>query len=81
MSDIIAIELLQCALGMGIDVPGELKITGFDGIDEAARTRPQLSTVCQSSIEKGQVAARLLLAGDDAKSEVLSFELLSGETI
>ncbi len=81
MSDIIAIELLQCALGMGIDVPGELKITGFDGIDEAARTRPQLSTVCQPSIEKGQVAARLLLAGDSAESQVLSIKLLNGETI
>ena len=33
MSDIIALELLHMALEMGIKVPQELKITGFDGIE------------------------------------------------
>tara|TARA_Y100001934_G_scaffold220146_1_gene262043 strand:+ start:1298 stop:2320 length:1023 start_codon:yes stop_codon:yes gene_type:complete len=80
MSDIIALELLQCALSMGIDVPGELKITGFDGIEEASRTRPYLSTVCQSSVEKGMQAANLLLSGEN-QSMSLSYELKLGETI
>ncbi len=80
MSDIIALELLQCAMSMGIDVPGELKITGFDGIEEASRTRPYLSTVCQSSVEKGMQAASLLLSGEN-RSLSLSYELKLGETI
>ena len=80
MSDIIALELLQCALSMGIEVPGELKITGFDGIEEASRTRPYLSTVCQSSVEKGMQAANLLLSGEN-QSMSLSYELKLGETI
>lgn len=80
MSDIIALELLQCALSMGIDVPGELRITGFDGIEEASRTRPYLATVCQSSREKGIAAAKLLLSGEN-KSVTLPYELKLGETI
>lgn len=81
MSDMIALELLQCALSKGIKVPQELKITGFDGIDEARRTRPVLTTVCQSSIEKGETAAKLLLEGEQADSVILDFELLNGGTI
>ncbi|MCC2616607.1 LacI family DNA-binding transcriptional regulator [Aestuariibacter halophilus] len=79
MSDIIALEVLQCALSMGIKVPQELKITGFDGIDEAARTRPYLTTVCQSSVDKGKAAAQLLLAGD-TNSQQLPYVLKKGET-
>ena len=80
MSDIIALELLQCALTMGIDIPGELRITGFDGIEEAARTRPYMATVCQSSVEKGMEAAKLLLSGDNT-SMSLPYEIKLGETI
>lgn len=79
MSDIIALELLQSAITMGLRVPEDIKITGFDGIDEASRTRPYLTTVCQSSVEKGKMAAQVLLDGSD-RSIILPFELRSGET-
>jgi len=80
MSDIIALELLQSALSMGIKVPEELKITGFDGIEEADRTRPYLTTVCQSSALKGEMAAQALLS-ESLKSTVLPFDLKIGETV
>lgn len=80
MSDIIALELLQCALAKGIKVPQELKITGFDGIDEALRTRPNLTTICQPSIEKGALAAKMLL-DKQSDSITMPFELLVGQTI
>lgn len=80
MSDIIALELLQYAGGLGISVPEELRITGFDGIDEAARTRPNLTTVCQSSLTKGELAAERLISGS-LESTQLPFEILPGETI
>lgn len=79
MSDIIALELIQCALSMGIKIPQDIKITGFDGIDEAARTRPTLTTVCQSSLEKGRKAAALFLANDN-QSVTLEYEIKPGET-
>lgn len=80
MSDIIALELLQCALGMGLRVPEDLKITGFDGIDEASRTRPLMATVCQSSELKGKLAGEALLNGA-RHEQVLPFEIRHGETI
>lgn len=80
MSDIIALELLHLALDMGIKVPEELRITGFDGIEEAERARPRLTTVCQSSIEKGVEATKALLEQVSTKS-MLSFELREGETV
>ena len=79
MSDIIALEVLSMAVESGIDVPGELRITGFDGIDEAARTRPVLSTVCQSSEEKGRQAALMLLDEQTAPVE-LPFDIKTGGT-
>ena len=80
MSDIIALELLQMALDMGIKVPEELKITGFDGIEEGERVRPRLTTICQSSTEKGVRAATALLEQLQDKA-VLPFELRQGETV
>ncbi|MBU3021721.1 LacI family DNA-binding transcriptional regulator [Aestuariibacter sp. A3R04] len=79
MSDIIALELLQCALSMEVDVPQTLRITGFDGIDEAKRTRPQLTTVSQSSTDKGKCAAELFLSFSK-ESVVLPFTIFEGET-
>lgn len=80
MSDLIAIEVLQCALEMNIKVPEELKITGFDGINEAFRVTPNISTVCQSSVEKGMTAATMLLNGEQ-KNIVLPYEIKSGGTL
>ena len=79
MSDMIALELLHAAHELGIDVPGELKITGFDGIDEADRSRPPLTTVYQSSLEKGTLAAEKLMVGTTT-SVVLKTEIKKGET-
>ncbi|WP_334013477.1 LacI family DNA-binding transcriptional regulator [Alteromonas sp. S167] len=80
MSDIIALELLHLALDMGIKVPEELRITGFDGIEESQRTRPTLTTVCQSSAAKGENAALVLLQAVSGKT-ILPFEMRRGETV
>ncbi len=80
MSDLIAIEVLHTAKEMGIEVPSQLKITGFDGINEADRVVPSLTTVCQSSVEKGQMAADMLLESTQT-SVMLPYELKQGATI
>jgi DNA-binding LacI/PurR family transcriptional regulator len=80
MSDLIAIELLQCALAANIKVPEQLRITGFDGINEAFRITPSIATICQSSVEKGIKAATLLIEGKD-DNLVLPYELKIGQTI
>jgi len=61
MSDMIALSALKVAKQLGIQVPQQCRIVGFDGIDEAKRCIPELTTVEQNSHIKGQRAARLLL--------------------
>jgi DNA-binding LacI/PurR family transcriptional regulator len=61
MSDVIALTAIRVARELGFRVPQDVQITGFDDIPEAARSEPNLTTVCQQSIEKGRVAANLLL--------------------
>ncbi len=80
MSDLIAIEVLHCARELKIDVPNEVKITGFDGISESTRVQPHITTVYQSSVEKGRKAAKLLLNGSE-ESCMLSHKLQKGGTI
>lgn len=70
MSDIIALSAVKVARENGLNVPQDIQITGFDDIPEASRSEPSLTTICQQSIEKGRVAARLLLASLKSDCEI-----------
>ncbi len=59
MSDLMAIGVLKAARKRGIAVPRSLGVLGFDDIDAADYMG--LSTVSQSLVESGRVAARLLI--------------------
>jgi DNA-binding LacI/PurR family transcriptional regulator len=61
-SDRLALGALAAAGELGIAVPDELSITGFDDIPAAALGRPQLTTVRQPLFQKGVSAGELLLA-------------------
>jgi DNA-binding LacI/PurR family transcriptional regulator len=62
VSDVLALGVLAAADELGIDVPGSVSVIGFDNIDEAAHTRPGLTTVAQDLREQGRTAARMALA-------------------
>jgi DNA-binding LacI/PurR family transcriptional regulator len=62
MSDAIAIGAMRAARGLGLRVPGDLSVVGFDDIDLAAHVDPPLTTVHQPIRQKGADAVRLLLA-------------------
>jgi DNA-binding LacI/PurR family transcriptional regulator len=62
MSDSIAIGVLRAARTLGLAVPGDLSIVGFDDIDIAGLIDPPLTTIHQPILEKGEAAASLLLA-------------------
>lgn len=47
---------------LGVSVPDDLAIIGFDGLDAGAYTQPTLSTVSQPSEDIGALAAGLVLA-------------------
>lgn len=80
-SDVLALGALEWARWQGMDVPGDLSITGFDGVDEAIRQG--LTTTRQPQEEKGRRAGALLMSpsfsGVDTV-EILETELLRGRT-
>jgi LacI family transcriptional regulator len=53
---------MEAAQEMGLDVPGDVSVIGFDDIPEAARTTPALSTVRQPIQQMGSAAVELLIA-------------------
>ena len=57
-----AIGCIAQLLDLGLSIPDDIAIVGFDGVEAGAHTRPTLSTVVQPYDEIGSSAARLLLA-------------------
>lgn len=60
-NDLSALAVLDVADELGLAVPGELSVVGFDDIPEAAQAIPALTTVEQPIREMGRVAAQVLL--------------------
>ncbi|MDQ8703574.1 LacI family DNA-binding transcriptional regulator [Streptomyces sp. LHD-70] len=59
-NDLIAIGALQRLQQRGVDVPGQVAVTGFDDIPMAALSAPGITTVRQPVSELAAEAARLL---------------------
>jgi DNA-binding LacI/PurR family transcriptional regulator len=69
MGDRLALGALAHARSLGICVPRDLSVAGFDDIPEAATADPPLTSVAQPHAEKGAMAVRLLL-GTEPKQPV-----------
>ena len=70
-NDVIAFGALDAARRVGVRVPDELSIVGFDDIDMAGWEGFNLTTVRQPLAEMGRAAAHLLLeriASDDGSA-------------
>jgi DNA-binding LacI/PurR family transcriptional regulator len=61
MSDAIAVGVLLAAHRLGLRVPEDLSVVGFDDLPVSELTAPPLTTVHQPVREKGVESARLLL--------------------
>jgi len=60
-NDKAASGALAAAAELGLRVPGDLSIAGFDDIDLSRATRPMLTTVRQPLLELGRMAVSLLV--------------------
>jgi LacI family transcriptional regulator, galactose operon repressor len=68
-NDLLAMGVLAAAARAGLDVPGDVSVSGYDDIAYAAFTSPPLTTVRQPARAMGEETVRLLLArleGDEA---------------
>ena len=84
-NDQTALGVLQALGEIGVRVPDDVAVTGFDGIDAGRHSRPRITTVRQPMIELGRVAVELLLrrlADPTAEPEerVLPVEVLLRES-
>ncbi|MEV4136727.1 substrate-binding domain-containing protein [Dactylosporangium sp. NPDC049742] len=60
-NDKVAVGILAAAARRGLRVPADLSVTGFDDIDLATATTPQLTTVRQPLREMGRMAVSLVI--------------------
>jgi DNA-binding LacI/PurR family transcriptional regulator len=60
-SDVLAIGALSAARSLGLQVPGDVSVAGFDDIEYAAFSQPALTTVRVQGYEIGEMAVKLLL--------------------
>jgi DNA-binding LacI/PurR family transcriptional regulator len=73
-TDVLAFGAMRAARELGLDVPGDVSITGFDDVPHAAAVG--LTTVRQPLVEKGREAGRLLMEQHTEREVVLPLELV-----
>jgi DNA-binding LacI/PurR family transcriptional regulator len=76
MSDRLAAGGLQAAAQLGLRVPDDLSIVGFDDAPLASQLVPPLTTVRQPLAEKGRLAAELLFRPRERQRWILPVELV-----
>jgi len=60
-NDVLAVGAIKAAREMGIEVPAQVSITGFDGIELSLAVSPPLTTVNVPHQEMGRLAAEMLV--------------------
>jgi DNA-binding LacI/PurR family transcriptional regulator len=66
-NDVMAIAGMGVAIGLGLEVPADLSVTGFDDVPLAAHVAPPLTTVRQDAMAWGRAAAGVLLAVSEGR--------------
>lgn len=61
LTDVMAVGSLHAASEMGLKLPDDLSVIGFDDIPMAAYYLPSLTTIAQPIYEMGEVAVKLML--------------------
>jgi DNA-binding LacI/PurR family transcriptional regulator len=83
-NDLLAFTVIAALRRMGLSVPDDVSVAGFDGIEIGRHIFPQLTTVVQPSSTMGVLAASLLLnmANNRAEPQHLrpEFTLFRGQT-
>ena len=83
-TDLLALRVMALLREAGLDVPGDVAIVGFDGIQVGRLTAPSLATIVQPSYEMGRRAFLHLLArleGAAPERILLPYELRSGGSL
>lgn len=80
-TDPMAVKILGVAQEMGLDVPGDVAIAGYDGLAISAVTTPPLTTIRQPIPEIGRAAAESLLSQIQDPSQTVPQRTLRVELV
>ncbi|HNP69506.1 MAG TPA: LacI family DNA-binding transcriptional regulator [Kouleothrix sp.] len=84
LNDRMALGVMRAARELGLSIPGDLSVIGFDDIQPAALSTPPLTTVRQPGFALGEVAARALFAQLDGaplpQPSIISTEFIARGT-
>lgn len=81
-SDVLAVGTIRAIHEMGLQVPEDISVIGFDDMSMAQHYIPALTTVRQPFYEMGQAAARELIAIIEKKAEPCrTFEAFSTQVV
>lgn len=82
-SDLLAVGVMRAAESLGLTVPDDVSVVGFDGIELAALGGHTLTTMRQPMQDKGRAAARAVLRlidGGRPRSCAFACEFVPGTT-
>ena len=79
--DLMASDALKAAQKLGLRVPEDIAIAGFDGLRSSSITNPPITTVAQPLEQMGQLAADMLLEQIDNGDYVPAHRVLPVELI
>lgn len=78
-SDVIAMTALRALSEVGLSVPGDVRVVGYDNLPVSEHTVPSLTTISQDLVSGAQHMVDLLMrriAGEDTQSIVMPPELI-----
>jgi LacI family transcriptional regulator len=77
-NDEMAMQFARVLLDRGVKIPEDCSVVGFDGVPEAARFWPALTTVAQPLRDMGSAACRILMqmidGTDDHITDAITFK-------
>jgi len=79
-SDMLAIGAIKAIQEVGLDVPKDYSIIGFDGINAGQLISPTLTTICQDTEQMGMTAAKQVLKMIKSKKRMRNGQTITVET-
>lgn len=84
MSDTVAMGAMKALYDLGVSVPGQVSVVGFDGIEQGRYCTPTLATMRQPAEEIARITVNLLLdvtSGVAGRHVLLKSEWLEGGSV
>ena len=85
-NDLMALGILMEAKKVGLNIPDDLSIVGYDGIDTTMYTNPVLTTVKQPAKDMGYMATKMLIRQINSskysqETKIFPVALIPGESV